>query len=83
MNHRIQNVIVKSLVIDSQSSIKQEKSYFPGSLSPVLSFSKIFLSKQKMNPKFTLWNTNKAGGWEIYKDLTENNQKFNEVDRDY
>ena len=36
-----------------------------------------------MNPKFTLWNTNKAGGWEIYKDLTENNQKFNEVDRDY
>ena len=78
MNHRIQNVIVKSLVIDSQSSIKQEKGYFP-----VLSFSKIFLSKQKMNPKFTLWNTNKAGGWEIYKDLTENNQKFNEVARDY
>ena len=35
-----------------------------------------------MNPKFTLWNTNKAGGWEIYKDLTENNEKFNEVARD-
>ena len=32
-----------------------------------------------MNPKITIWDTNKAGGWDVYEALTHCNPKFREV----
>jgi hypothetical protein len=42
-----------------------------------------FKSKQKKGgPKFTMWNTNKEGGWDNYKRITEENTKLDEVAND-
>ena len=33
-------------------------------------------------PMFTIWDTNKEGGWENYRQLTEDNPKLEEVAND-
>ena len=81
---------VEKLVIDSKMTItasrpvSRTKLVYPDHYSSLLVFKNLPLKNSQVNPgpKFTLWNTNKEGGWEKYKMLTEENTKFNEVAED-
>ena len=44
----------------------------------IMTFAETFCKKYapKKTDCFTMWNTNKDGGWNHYKELTENNDKF-------
>ena len=81
---------VEKLVIDENFTmtpcrpISRTKVMYPDHYASLLIFKNLPLkSKQKVGgPKFTIWNTNKEGGWENYKKLTEENPKLEEVAKD-
>ena len=54
---------------------------YPDHFPFLLSFKNLPLKTNVKNcgPKYTLWNTNKEGGWEKYKNFTEENIKLDEV----
>ena len=64
--------------------ISRTKVVYPDHYASLLTFKNLPLkSKQKTGgPKFTMWNTNKEGGWDNYKRLTDENTKFDEVAKD-
>ena len=64
--------------------ISRTKVMYPDHYASLLIFKNLPLkSKQKVGgPKLTIWNTNKEGGWENYKKLTEENPKLEEVAKD-
>ena len=81
---------VDKLIIDNKFTmtpcrpISKKKVVYPDHYASLLTFKDIPLkSEQKVGgPKYTIWNTNKEGGWEKYKEMTEDNPKLEEVGRD-
>ena len=69
---------VDKLIVDSQMKyiasrpISKKKVVYPDHYPLILSFKNLPLksSQKVINPKFTLWDTNKAGGWDVYHALT-------------
>ena len=78
-------VVDKNLKFTPCRPLSKSKVVYPDHYSLILSFKDIPLKANqiKITPKFTIWNTNKTGGWESYKDLTENNAKLMEVAEDF
>ena len=81
---------VDKLIVDSQMKyiasrpISKKKVVYPDHYPLILSFKNLPLksSQKVINPKFTLWDTNKAGGWDVYHALTEDNAKLREIAED-
>ena len=81
---------VEKLVIDEHFTmtpcrpISRTKVVYPDHYASLLIFKKLLLkSKQKVGgPKFTIWNTNKEGGWENYRMMTGDNPILDEVAND-
>ena len=79
---------VKSLVIDKERkftphfAVSSSELSFTDHYSLLLTLSNLPLrGKQTISgPKSVRWNTNKTGGWEDYKMLTEANPNLDKVD---
>ena len=75
---------VYKLTIDKHLSftpgrpVTKTKTIFSDHRSFILEFRYIPMRLQtnSASVKFNMWNTNKTGGWEVYKMLTENNEKL-------
>ena len=70
--------IDKHLAVIPGRPIRKKKIIYSKHHSSILEFRNIPL-KIKANSvgvKFSMWNTNKVGGWEVFKDMTENNEKL-------
>ena len=76
--------IDKNLKITPCRPISKTKMVYPDHFSFLLTFKNLPLKINVKNcvPKYTLWNTNKEGGWEKYTALTEENIKLDEVAND-
>ena len=81
---------VDKLTIDSQMKyvasrpVTKKKVVYPDHYPLILTFKNIPLNSSQIsiNPKFTMWDTNKVGGWEAYQAMTENNVKLREIAED-
>ena len=64
--------------------LSKNKVVYPDHISVLLVFKGLPLktSQAKAGAKFCIWNTNKEGGWDKFKELTEDNEKLLEVARD-
>ena len=53
--------------------ISKKKSVTSDHFPVIITFSSIFCAKKHKKPQdsFTMWNTNKIGGWSCYKEMTE------------
>ena len=81
----VDNLTIDSnLIITASRPVSRNKLVYPDHYSSLLVFKNIPLktSQSCTGPKFTLWNTNKEGGWKKYKTLSEDNSKFKEVAED-
>ena len=77
-------IIDKNFTFTPSRPISKTKMVYPDHFSSLLVFKNLPMKTIKVvsGPKFTLWNTNKEGGWEEYKKLTEDNVKLNEAAED-
>ena len=84
LKYLVKLVVDNNLKLTPCRPLSKSKVVYPDHYSLILSFKDIPLKANqiKITPKFTIWNTNKTGGWESYKDLTENNAKLMEVAED-
>ena len=81
---------VEKLVIDKNLTktpcrpLSKNKVVYPDHYSLLLRFKNLPLKivGKTAGVKFTLWNTRKEGGWETYKELTEDNCKLMDVAED-
>ena len=73
--------IDKKQTISACRPISKNKMVYPDHFPLLLVFKNLQLKsrQQKNGCKITMWNTNKDGGWEKYKELTEDNTKLQEV----
>ena len=73
--------IDKSLSLTPARVISKSKVVYSDHYAIILKFNDLPLKSQLNLPvyKYTRWNTNKVGGWETYKELTNNNAKLEEV----
>ena len=75
---------IETLKIDNMkvfspiSPLSKTKSVTSDHFPLIMTFAGTFCKKYapKKTDCFTMWNTNKDGGWNHYKELTENNDKF-------
>ena len=70
--------IDKHLAFTPGRPISKKKIIYSDHRSSILEFRNIPL-KIKANSvgvKFSMWNTNKVGGWDVFKAMTENNEKL-------
>ena len=70
--------IDKKLARTPGRAISKAKIVYPDHYALILKFKDIPL-RQKQNlvgPRFTTWNTNKEGGWNIYKEITNDDSKL-------
>ena len=80
--HRL--VIDKNLTFTPGRPVRKDKITYTDHRSLILEFKNLPL-KLKSNSagaKVTMWNTNKTGGWDVYKMLTQNNQKLEEATKE-
>ena len=77
-------IIDKNLTMTACRPISKTKMVYPDHFSSLLIFKNLPLKSDHSydGPKFTLWHTNKEGGWENYRKLTEDNLKLEEVAKD-
>ena len=81
---------VDRLVVDSKMKfiasrpISKQKVVYPDHYPLILTFKNLPLKSGQnvINPKYTSWDTNKAGGWDAYQALTENNAKLEQIAED-
>ena len=74
-------IIDKNLTLTPARVINKSKVVYSDHYAIIFRLKNIPLrSKQQFTgQKYTRWNTNKVGGWQIYKELTNNNAKLEEV----
>ena len=77
-------VIDKNLTTTACRPLSKTKVVYPDNYSMLLRFKNLPLKLvgKTAGKKFTLWNTNKEGGWNKFKELTEDNCKLLEVAKD-
>ena len=70
--------IDKNLTFTPGRPIRKNKITYSDHRSLILEFRNIPLKLNSNNPgtKFSMWNTNRIGGWEVFKMITENNKKL-------
>ena len=73
--------IDKNLTFTPGRPISKNKIRYTDHRSLILEFRNLPLQLKSniVGAKVTMWNTNKIGGWEVYKMLTENNQKLEDA----
>ena len=73
--------IDKHLSFTPGRPVTKKKTTFSDHRSFILEFRNIplRLKTSSAGVKFSMWNTNKTGGWEVYKMLTEKNEKLEEA----
>ena len=60
--------------------ISKTKSVFPDHYPLILEFHNLPREKQKQqSDSYTIWNTNREGGWEKFRELTNNAEEFVEI----
>ena len=70
--------IDKNLTFTPGRPVSKNKIRYTDHRSLILEFRNLPLKLNSNNAgvKYTMWNTNKIGGWEVYKMLTETNQNL-------
>ena len=73
--------MITNLHLTPARVINRSKVIFSDHYAIILKFKDIPLKSQQhfTGQKYTTWNTNKVGGWDKYKELTDNNTKLYEV----
>ena len=78
LKYLVKLTIDRKLAFTPGRPVKKDKIVYSDHRSLILEFQKIPLKLKSNNvgENFQMWNTNKVGGWEVYKMITENNNKL-------
>ena len=77
-------IIDKRLALTPGRAISKSKLVYSDHYALILKFKDIPLRQEQnlAGPRYITWNTNKEGGWDVYKEITDEDSKLAAIGRD-